>query len=180
MNSITAPASTAPGRVLLTTAEPDAAPLVGSPDRAWRTAGWFGMLLTIVALTDMLLVLYPLRVGQPEWEFGVVDLTFSNLPLLSIGLAAMLGSALARGSRWQIRTMAAALILLTLVLVSAYALFLLNVPLALKAAPPPVLPGVKKAILKTSVFAVVFASAYLISGIAALRFVTSNTRRGND
>jgi hypothetical protein len=168
MSSILAPheRTAASGRATASTQPPS--------ERAWRAVGWFGLLLAFVGLADILLVWYPLGLGNPAWEFGAVDQTFSGLPLLTMGLAALLGSALALGVRWRIRVVAGVLLLLALALLSAYVLYLLNVPMALRMAPPEVAIGVKKAIVKTTIMAVAFPGAYLVASISALRAI----RRG--
>lgn len=99
----------------------------------------------------------------------MVDQSFSGLPLLTMGLAATLGAAVSLESVWRIRVIAAAILMLAVILIGAYALYLLNVPIALGMAPPEVAIGVKKAIIKTSIMAVAFPGAYLIAAIAALR-----------
>src|SRR5688500_7396536 len=67
------------------------------PIRAWGWLGWFGGVITLVAAGDLALAWYPFRVGVPEWEFGTIAASFAGLPLLTMGLAALLGSMLARG-----------------------------------------------------------------------------------
>lgn len=152
-------------------------PAAAEPPQAlqgWRAVGWFGSLLAFVGLADILLVWYPLGLGNPAWEFGAVDQTFSGLPLMTMGLAAMLGSALALGSRWRILAIAVVLLLVAVALLGAYALYLLNVPMALRMSPVEVAVGVKKAIVKTTIMAVSFPGAYIVASISALRA----TRRG--
>ena len=77
-------------------------PKVLPPDTeaAWKWVGWIGLLLMVVGLSDFLLAWYPTKFGSPEWEFATVAQTFSGLPLVSIGVAGLLGSALALGRRW--------------------------------------------------------------------------------
>ena len=145
---------------------------------AWRPLGWFGLLFLIVGLADMALVWYPLRPGNPSWEFGAVDLSFSTLPLLTIGLAAALASALARGKRRTAMLYALFSLLLALVCLGGYMLFLSDVPLALRNSPPELLTGVKKAILRNTVFAVTFTTAYAAVAIAVLRQLKALTKDG--
>lgn len=145
---------------------------------AWRPAGWFGLLFVIIGFSDMALVWYPLRPGNPSWEFGAVDLTFSSLPILAIGLGACLVAALARGRARLAGFFAVVSILLGLLCIMAYLLFLSDVPLALRNSPPEVLTGVKKAIYRTSLFGVAFTSAFLGAGIAVLRHLRAVRREG--
>lgn len=149
-----------------------------SPGFAWRPLGWFGLLFLIVGMADMVLVWYPLRMGNPSWEFGAIDLSFSTLPLLTIGLAAALASALARSRRKTAGSLAILTFLLGLVCIGGYLVFLSDVPLALRNSPPELLQGVKKAIFRNTVFGVTFSTAYLAVGIAVLRHLKASRKDG--
>ena len=138
---------------------------------AWRVTAWFAALFIIVSLADMALVWYPLRPGNPAWEFGAIDLMFSSLPVLTIGYAAALGSAFALGWNTRALLLGAIGVLLGLGFFGAYLIFLTDVPLALRNSPDQVIPGVKKAIFRNSVFGICFPLAYLASGIGAIRQV---------
>ena len=136
---------------------------------AWRWIGWFGLVLAVVGLGDFVLTWVPLDVGSPEWEFGTIAASFSGLPLVTMGFAAMLGSALARGVRWQLMGMGLLLVGLALVLVGALVVFLLVVPVALGAVEGPARVGIVKAIVRTLFLGVVFSVGYAAAGIGALR-----------
>src|SRR5688500_6782391 len=139
------------------------------PNAAWRWVGWFGLALTVVGLADFGLTWFPLNLGSAEWEFGTIAASFSGLPLVTMGFAALLGSAAARGVRWQLTGMGLAALALALVLVGALVLFLLVVPVALQAVEGPGRIGVLKAIVRTALLGTVFSVAYLVAGIVALR-----------
>lgn len=145
---------------------------------AWRAASWFGLLILIVGAADMALVWYPLRPGNPSWEFGAVDLSFSTLPLFTIGFGTFLAATLALGRPRFAMFLAVISILVGLVCVGGYLLFLSDVPLALRNSPPQVMTGVKKAIFRNSVFGVTFATAYFAAGIAVLRHIRAAKREG--
>jgi hypothetical protein len=136
---------------------------------AWRWIGWLGLALTVVAVGDLLLTWIPLQVGSPEWEFGTIAASFSGLPLVTIGLAALLGSALARGIRWQLTGLAVVLIALALAVVGALIVFVLVVPVALSAVEGPARTGILKAIVRTALLGLVFSMAYAGAAIGALR-----------
>jgi hypothetical protein len=145
----------------------------------WRFLGYFGWLLAVVGLTDVLLAWYPANVGDPTWEFGAVTIGYTSLPLLTMGLAAMLASMVALGHRWRGRIVAIVIMLFGLALLTAYVVFyLMNVPVALELTPPAVVVGLKKAIVKTSVLAAAFSLSYIAAGIMALRHFNSVQRRG--
>ena len=117
------------------------------------------MILVVVGLGDFGLVWYPLRLGTPEWEFGTIAASFSGLPLISIGLAGVLGSAVALGNRRVLIAVGVVLGIWTVFLAAAYLLFLTNVPMALGAAEGAAELGIKKVVAKTSLLGVTFAGA---------------------
>lgn len=150
------------------------APLIADPDRAWAAAGWFGLLLAFVGLADFALALYPPGFGTVEWEFGTVAAMFAGLPLVTMGFAGMLASALARGRRRTIIVIASALLLLAAVTLALWVVFLSDVPVALRVVQGEALVGIKKAAVKTSILGLAFSFAYLVVGLGAIRYV----RRG--
>lgn len=136
---------------------------------AWRWFAWFSALLALVGFSDLVLAWVPLRFGVPEWEFATVAQTMAGLPLSTIGLAGLLGSAIVLRRRRLVLGMAVLLITLAAVVFGALVLFLLDVPLALRAAQGGASLGIQKAIVKTLLLGVAFGAAYAIAGIAALR-----------
>jgi len=143
-----------------------AEPLVG-----WAWIGWFGCLLALAGLFDFALGWYPLRFGVPEWEFGTVVSTYSGLPLITMGFAALLGAGLARGTRWLLWVMAIGMALFAAFLLVMLLLFLTDVPLALRAVDGVALLGIKKAVVKTLVLGLLFPVAYIAGAVAAVRHV---------
>ncbi len=142
-----------------------------TPDVAysWRWIGWFSLVLTIAALGDWLLAWIPLHLGSPEWEFGTVVASFSGLPLATMGFAGLLASSVARGIRWQMRAVSAAVLLWTAFILGALVLFLLDVPVALGAVEGPARLGIVKAIIKTIMLGSLFSATYIIAAVGALR-----------
>lgn len=149
------------------------------PETAWRLAGWFGLLFVVVGLAEMALTALPLRLGVPEWEFGTVAALFSSLPMLTIGAAALLASAIARGNRWLIRACSWGLIVVALVLWAALAVFVLDIPIALQLSPAEVILGIQKAIAKTVLLGLLFPSVYLVAAGFSLSHL-SRVREGGD
>ncbi|HEX9582619.1 MAG TPA: hypothetical protein VF970_16060 [Gemmatimonadales bacterium] len=152
------------------------------PGDGWKWIGWFSLILVVVGLGDFLLTWYPTAFGNPEWEFGTVVASFSGLPLVTMGFAGLLGSAVARGIRWQVQVVGWTLVVFGGGLVLAYLTFLLDVPVALRVGgtDAPVQLGLKKAIVKTSLLAVAFAGSYIGFGVAALRHITGKRERERD
>lgn len=143
---------------------------------AWSALGWFGLMLIMVGLTDILLTWLPLGFGTPEWEFGTVAASYASIPLFAMGLAALLASALGSGRRWVVLSTAALLIVSSLLMAGSTSLFLLNVPIALNLAPAEVMLGIKKTIAKTLVLGTLFPVTFLIAAIVAIRASNRKTR----
>jgi len=93
-----------------------------APDSAtaWRWIGWFGLLLFVAGLGDFVIAWVPMRLGSPEWEFGTVASTLAGLPLATMGLAGLLGSAVARGKRGMTRAVAAVVLVWGAVVLGSY------------------------------------------------------------
>jgi hypothetical protein len=145
---------------------------VTAPRTAWRLLGWFGLLLAVVGFIDVALQWYPASFKSPEWEFGTVASSVATLPLLTIGLMALLASFLARGDRAGVMTMAVVFAILLVLLIGAFLLFLSDVPLALKAsAPTPMGVTIKKSIIRTSVMALGFGTGYLVAVVVSFRYL---------
>ena len=150
---------------------------MNDPTQAWRWLGWLSLSLALAGIGDWFLAWLPLHFGSAEWEFGTVVSTFAGLPLITVGLAGLLGSAAARGVRWQVVLVGVTLIAFALWILAASVVFLLDVPVALRAVQGVARVGILKAIAKTGLMATLFFTTYLIIGIAALRFA-SRLKRG--
>jgi len=151
--------------------------LVSDVRAAWRWVGWFSLILALAGLGDWVLTWLPLQFGAMEWEFGTVVSSFSGLPLITMGFAGLLASALARGIRWQVLTLSGVLLLFAVMIVGAFLVFLLDVPLALRAVQGPAHRGILKAVAKTCLLGVLFSGAYLFAGIAAMRHGLRTAKR---
>lgn len=136
---------------------------------AWRWIGWFGLILSMAGLGDFVLTWLPVQLGSPEWEFGTIAASFSGLPLVTMGLAAVLGSALARGAGGQALALGVFLIAMALALICALGIFALVVPVALAAVEGVARIGIVKAIVRTTLLGVLFTIGYMVAGISALR-----------
>jgi hypothetical protein len=154
-----------------------AAPLVGSPEKAWRSAGWFGLLLAVVGLADFALAFYPPAFGTTEWEFGTVASVFAGLPLVTMGFAFILASQLALGNRGLIIATGAVLGVLGLVLGGLLVVFLTDIPVALQASQGDIQLGIKKASAKTVILGVAFSLAYLATAFGAIRHALAGRHR---
>jgi hypothetical protein len=163
--------------------KPNTAPQQGLTTRAsagaadaWKLMGWVGIALLVVGLMDVLLVFYPLSFGQPAWEFGIMDTAVSTLPLLVVGWAAVVGWAIARGLRAIMTAAGVLALILALLVVAGFALYLLSVPVALRLAPPEVVTGVHKSIVRVTVMSLSFGTLFVIGGVAVLRAARTPSR----
>lgn len=131
------------------------------------------MLLAVSGVCDLALHWYPLAFRSPEWEFGTVATSVASLPLPTIGLAGILGSFLARGIRWGVVTTATVLLVLGVAVLAAYLLFLLDVPLALRAATGAAALPLKKAMVRTTVMGLGFGVGYIVAAVVAFRHLSA-------
>ena len=132
------------------------------------------MVFLLVGGLDVALAWYPLNLGNPEWEFGTISATFDRLPLVTMGLIFLVGSGVARGTRWLVRGVALVMVVAGVTILLAAILYATDVPLALDAAPNPVVQlGLRRAIAKTAGQGVLYPVAYVWVGIRAWRHVNS-------
>lgn len=151
-------------------------PATGPATFGWSMLGWVGLVLIVIGGQDLLLALIPLKVGNPEWEFGTVTAALNGMPVLSMGLALVLGWAAVSGRKWLLRTVAVVLLLLAAVVLVAFTLYALTVPMALKSVTQPDIElGLQKAIAKTAVQAVLYPLVFVAMGIAAFRYSPHNS-----
>lgn len=149
------------------------------PFRAWAVLGWIGVVFLLVGGTDFLLAWFPLDLGTREWEFGTVTGSFDGLPIVLLGVGALLSASVQIGRRWW--TVASGVVagVLLLTVVSAFVLWLTNVPLALQSVPAEAAVGLKKALVKTLVQGVTYplVLAYLFwRAMGALRGTAGKRR----
>jgi hypothetical protein len=144
---------------------------VAAPKTAWRYAGWLGLVLVVVGGIDIALRWYPTSFRSPEWEFGTIGITIASLPLFSIGLVMVLASSLARASKVGAQVLAGVFSLLAVLLLAILMIFLLDVPLALKAPDPRVLLEIKKTVLRTLIMGLAFEILFVSSAVLSFRYI---------
>lgn len=131
-------------------------------------AGWSGLTFLLVGGWDFALTWYPLSFGNREWEFGTVTASLNGLPVPTMGLALLLVGALLLERRWWAGLVGlAAFGLMVWVLVGAV-LWVTTVPLALRTAPPEVLLGLKKSIVKSALQCVAYPGILAFLGWRAV------------
>jgi hypothetical protein len=166
-----------PPHVLLQADRLAADPLtVSAPRTAWRYLGQFGVLLAVIGFVDIALHWYPPAFRSPEWEFGTVASTLGALPLPTMGLLAVLASALARAVKGNLVAISVVLGLLAMFVAAAMLMFLLDVPVALRAVsaqgvPPQAATEIKRTIVRTMAMGLGFGFVYSYGAIVSIRFL---------
>ena len=149
---------------------------VSAPRTAWRLLGQFGVLLAVIGWIDIALHWYPLVSGSPEWEFGTIAATFAGLPLPTMGVIAALAAAMARAVKVNVTVLTVVQGLIVLFLAGCMIVFLLDIPLALRAVAAPGVPvqavtEMKRTIVRALVMGVGFGAVYLYGTIVSTRFL---------
>jgi hypothetical protein len=140
----------------------------------------FGLVLAVIGFGQVLLTFYPTSgFGSPEWEFGAMAQALGGLPLATIGIGAMLATALALDSPVGLTTLAVLLALAGIAVLAMLALFWSVVPLALQGAPTLVLDSIKQTVAKTSLLGAGFTMLYGAMAVYATRRAVLSRRRLN-
>ena len=141
-------------------AKPERAPINTEPALLWIVVAWTGLAIAVVGWFDLALLWYPLRFGDPEWEFGTISAHLDGMPLGTVGLAMLVAGAIGRGWRRGARILAVLCLLVVVGLLAISVIYLLDVPLALPATAPQVRPVIMKAMLKAGVFSATYTVLY--------------------
>ncbi|HEV8123658.1 MAG TPA: hypothetical protein VGP80_05415 [Gemmatimonadales bacterium] len=132
--------------------------------------GLVGVLFTVIGGLEILTQIFPLSLGNPEWEFGTYSSVMDSMPLLLMGLGFLGVFAIVGGHKVLGRVLAIVLFGLALVVIAFAFLYLTNVPQALRINPrSSIQTGIKKAISKASIQTAVFPVALLWLGAVVLR-----------
>lgn len=146
------------------------APLGAAPDYGWYLMGRMGLCFVLIGMLDLALAWYPLKIGNPQWEFGTVSRSYDSLAITALGLTLLLGAGVARGVRWWTRAAAIVFLLFAVWVLAGYVLYALNIPLALRSVTDPVaLSGLKRAMAKTTGQAIVYCVVFFTLGLSGLR-----------
>ncbi len=120
----------------------------------------FGLTMAMVGLIDLAMAWWPPHFGKGEWEFGTASRTFNSLALGTTGFIALVSAGVLGGWTRGLRALAVVSLFGTLFLLAAFVLFGLNVPLALSAVPATARAGLVRAIVRTTLFAVLYLLFY--------------------
>ena len=147
-------------QILQPASQDRAAPFGAEPATFWRILTALGAALTVVGWTDLALLWFPSNFGSPEWEFGTISAHFDGMPLGTLGLVTLCIAVLGLGKRRTARVLAAILMTIAVTLLGIFALYLLNVPVALDGVAPQLVPTIQKAVAKAIVFAATYIGLY--------------------
>lgn len=128
---------------------------------AWLLAT-LGTAFALVGLVDLTLLWIPTRFQSVAWEFATIGRTFDGLPLtvLGLGLVAYGGSLHPRMGDGWIRSFAVLFGLITLILAFLSILLATAVPAVLRETPAETVEGVRQALVRSGVQAVVYPLAF--------------------
>jgi hypothetical protein len=139
--------------------------------KGWVILGWLGLAYLIMSVIDLALGWYPIRFGQPEWEFGTISATIAGLAIPTLSLYLMLASAFARERTKLIKGIAIAMIVIAVFLAVLFILYLTAVPLALRAVSnnPIIHLGMEKSIIKSLTLFLGYEGLFILGAIKGLR-----------
>lgn len=119
-----------------------------------------GLAVTAVGLIDLGFAWFPWQFGNGEWEFGTVSRTFDSLALVSVGIGFFSLGAVLRRSSWMSSAAVALSGVLLAALLGGVLIYALNLPLALRMVPPEAAGALRRAIMRTGAFMLVYLTFY--------------------
>jgi hypothetical protein len=141
--------------------------------------GLTGILFAVVGGVDLGTQIFPLRLGNPEWEFGTYSSVMDSMPLFLMGLGFLAVFAVARSQWLLLRVLGIIFLLLTLMVLAGAFLYATNIPQVLRVgARSPMQTGIKKAVTKGVLQSAIYPIALLWLGVFALRHSARSRRRG--
>ncbi len=134
------------------------------PGQSWAVLGWIGLAFIVVGGADFVLTWLPPDFGNREWEYGTVTASFNGLPILLLGLGLLITASERLDRRWWGTLGVVGALGLLLWVLAGFALWAMNISLALQTVPDNLLLGVQRALVKTVVQSVVYSVllAYLV------------------
>jgi hypothetical protein len=136
-----------------------------------------GLALAVIGTTDVALLWMPPQFGNAEWEFATISSTLESLSLAALGYGLMTAGSMIRHGKATLYVLAAIFFLLTFLVLGAAALFALDVPLALRGAPPQLKGQIMQHFLKTGLLTVAYL--FLFGSLGWLTLSTARSRREN-
>jgi len=141
----------------------------------WSVAIALGAALTIVGGTDLGLMVLPPRFGNVEWEFAIVGNVLDAMPVPTVGLTLLALAAFERPVVWLARVLSIVAAVGVLLILGLGALYVMDIPVAMKMTPPQYKTAVYRALLKSGIFGVTYVAYY--SWLAVYAWKRSRTMR---
>jgi hypothetical protein len=141
----------------------------------FNVLGLVGIMFLVIGGVDLGTQLFPLGLGNPDWEFGTYSSVMDSLPLFTMGLGFLAVVSVVRSYRLLGIVVGVLFILLALLILAGAFLYATNIPQVLRVRPRSVVQtGLKKAIVKGTLQSAIYPIAYLWLGV----FVIRHVRRG--
>jgi hypothetical protein len=145
-------------------------PLPPAPETAWLYLAVTGAAFFLVGSANQLLAIFPLGIGNPEWEFGTAAAYFDAMPLPALGMALFTAAGVALGERWMVKASAIVMVPMSVLVLALLVLFALDVPIALgSVTEPAIFYGLQKAIWKGVIQGVAYPVLLLLFAFKAWR-----------
>jgi hypothetical protein len=136
-----------------------------------------GFGLALIGFADVVLGMYPYRVGNPDWEFGAISAALDSMPLGTIGLGAATAAMLASGRTLALRILSVFQALIVALLLAAVTLYSLSIPVVMKAVPAAMQGQLSIAIVKAFLLGVTYVSLYMVMARASWRGAAVREKR---
>ncbi len=142
------------------------------PVLAWSILSWAGVALALMAGGDILLAWVPPAFGNQDWLLSTMATSFNSLPLLVLGMTALLSGAVGRGDPRFVLVASVAVTVAGLAILALTLGFWTQLPAAFEALAggnPEIGPAFRRAVIRMSVFGTVFGVTLLGAGAFAYR-----------
>jgi hypothetical protein len=145
-------------------------PESGATRSSWSLLGVLGGAFVVMGVADIALGIYPMAIGDPEWEFGVISAILNAFAIPTMGAYLLLSSLLASNKVALTRVVAVLAIVLALFLIALSILYVTVIPLALKSVGQnaTLLLGMQKAIIKAGLLLVAYVALFIYAGMRGL------------
>lgn len=141
-----------------------------APDFGWQLLGLVGGVFLVMGLLDMAVAGYPLQFGNPEWEFGTIGAWLNGLTVPTLGLALLIGAAVARGWALGVKVWSIVLVVGAVIVLGLLVVYSLNLPLAFRTVTEPLVRlGLKKSVAKSVIQGLFYPTVFAIIAWKALR-----------
>jgi hypothetical protein len=142
----------------------------GADEGIWRVLLLFGSLLCGLGGLELAGLWLPPVPGTPEGIFGITTAFFAGFPQVGLGLAFLLGAAVALGRNGMVRVLVVLCVLITLVLWLVGFLYLDAMPYILQVASEPAVHWqVRKVTAKTGLEALCYPLLLVLLAVRGWR-----------